>query len=578
MTDELMRAETKADAAGGPFISAAEKGSATTNRPRDLSTWMLLPILAFTVAIALLWSHQKLLWFDELLELQTDGVGSAREVIAIQRRMPISLDPVAYHLLTHASTRVLGVTALGVRLPALCGFLLLQVSLFFFARRIAGVTAGLLAAALPVLSGTLLYAVEARPYGVLFGLYGLVLLCYQTATRPAPQSSGAYRGPALSGVALGVALAINTHWFGFLVLIPVALAEAVRIAMRRRLDWLMLGALLAGIAGGAAAVPFYAGASRYGLHYYADGTVNLHTITLCYRVLFLSDKQVGPFAQRVVMTGLVLTVAGAFGLLLRQRRLRRIDLPRHEVVLLLAVVALPFFGFLLAIAKTHTMAIRYVFPAVFGFAAILACAMAPLLRERRAKVIALTGIVAAMLLMGAFHIRREIRHREQVMQDLRVPGPIRQALLAAADPRLYVLNVFPYEAYARYEPDPEVRRRLTLLYSYEKELGLRGRDTNALTADHMRHFTGFPIVSWKEMRRMDRMQGLTPHYLLLTDDAWWDWGRDALAQDSAHVRTLGTALGGTVVEVTFPQSADSGKPDTASSPTAAAGSPAGANR
>ncbi len=511
---------------------------------RDDTAWWLLAVLGLTIAVALLWSHQKLLWFDELLELQTDGVGSAREVLAIQRHVPISLDPAAYHLITHFSTRVLGVTALGVRFPALCGFVLLQVCLFSFARRIAGTLAGVLAAGLPALSGTLLYSVEARPYGLLMGLYGLVLVSYQTAAR----KPGARR-LALTGLAAGIALTINLHYFGVLVLVPLCIAEVVRTVQRRQMDLPLAGALALGAAGIALVLPFYPATARYGLHYYADGTVTPHTLTLCYRVLFLSDKQFGSSMQRAVMTLLVLGMATLFARFILLRRRRQIDVPLNELVLMLCIAALPFFGYMLAVAATHTMAIRYVFPAVFGFSVVIACSVSPLLHGRAWRIASVVILLSAIAGMGAFHIRREVVHRAKVMQDLLVPEDIRQTLVSAADSHLYMLNVFPYEAHARYEPDPEIRRRLTLLYSYGKELELRHRDTNALTADHMRVFTGFPITSWEQMRATDERLGPVPHYLVLTEDEWWDWGRDALAQEGAEVRTLGKALGGTIVEV-----------------------------
>ena len=55
--------------------------------------------------------------------LQTDSVSSLRELINIQRNYPISLDPLVFHVLAHACTKIFGPTALALRLPSIFGFL-----------------------------------------------------------------------------------------------------------------------------------------------------------------------------------------------------------------------------------------------------------------------------------------------------------------------------------------------------------------------------------------------------------------------------------------------------------------------
>ena len=73
----------------------------------------------------------------------------------VQRTEPISLDPLLYPLLAHAGMKAFGAGAFALRLPALMGFLLMQVCLFFFVRRLAGERAGVVAAAFPALTATL---------------------------------------------------------------------------------------------------------------------------------------------------------------------------------------------------------------------------------------------------------------------------------------------------------------------------------------------------------------------------------------------------------------------------------------
>lgn len=536
-----------ADLSSAPATPAP---SSRVSAPFPLAAWI---VLLATVALALLWSHRKLLWFDELLELQTDGVGSAAQVLRIQRHYPISLDPALFHLLTHVSTRVFGVTSFGMRLPSLLGFLLMQVCLFFFVRRVAGPRAATVALAFPVLGGTLYYAVEARPYGFLLGMYGVVALCYQTATRELPQ-----RRLALAGLALGIACAINAHYFGVLILVPIAFAEGARALARRRLDWPVLAAIVLGASAFAFVLPFHAAVARYGLHYYADGSVTLHTLTLCYRVLFLSDMQFSNATQRIVMAGLLL-LCGAVAIgFRRQWRARAIQLSAHEFTFLIVLAALPMFGYVLAVFVTHTMAVRYVFATVFAISTFVAVALGPWVRRisHGALTLALLAPIAAI---GSYHLHREALKTADTLAGLAI-SPLLRAELLSGDGLILMQDVFPYEQSTYYEPDAALRSHLALLYSYDRELQLRHRDTNALTADNMRNFTGFPVVSYEQLRRLPGV-----HHFVVYDGVW-DWTLEALRHDGATIRPLGPAFGGEAIAVEFPEG--SAAPASAARPPA----------
>ena len=73
----------------------------------------------------------RLLDQDEVFVLQTAGVPSVRAVIDVQRHYPISLDPMFYHLLSHALRRAAWRNGF-CHSPAFggMGYLLMQVCLF----------------------------------------------------------------------------------------------------------------------------------------------------------------------------------------------------------------------------------------------------------------------------------------------------------------------------------------------------------------------------------------------------------------------------------------------------------------
>ena len=105
-----------------------------------------------------------------------------------------------------------------------------------------------------------------------------------------------------------------------------------------------------------------------------------------------------------------------------------------------------------------------------------------------------------------------------------------------------------FQQIAWYLKDESLRSRLAMLYGFQQEMRYGNRDTNSLTSDHMRSFTGFHIVPWDEWVKMPG------EHRLLVYPTTWDWVRYAIADPSQHaqVRDLGPVLGGELYGVTFP--------------------------
>ena len=275
-----------------------------------------LGVLALTTILSLLWSHVRLMWNDEFLSLYSDSTATLRDVFDVQLHSPISLDPPTYHLLSHLSIDLLGQTATALRLPALAGFLLLEASLFLLARRLAGDRAALIAMPFPLVTASFRYAVEGRPYGLLLGLYALSLLCWYVAAANAGRQA---RTLPLVGLAAALALAITSHYFGVLILVPVSVGEFARTVKRRQFDWPLLGALATGAASVALILPFQKALLPYRRHYYT-GTVNLHNVSQGYRELFL---RYGGFAIAVQHVVACLLLMATLGLIVAAVRLFR---------------------------------------------------------------------------------------------------------------------------------------------------------------------------------------------------------------------------------------------------------------
>lgn len=510
-------------------------GQRTSASSRDSSIIAALLILVLTATVALAWSHVKLLSQDEIFVLQTDSVSSVSELIHIQRSYPISLDPLVYHLLAHACTRILGPTPLALRLPSIFGFLLMQLCIFFTTRVIAGSRAALIAMVFPAMTATLFYAPEARPYGLLLGFYALAFLAWQTATRRTEGRSG-----SLVLLAVAIALTLNTHYFGILILIPLCLAELARTVQRRRFDLPVVGAIFLGMCGIVFALPFQKAAGEFRKHYYNAGAINLRAISQAYRSLFVNYSTQPMAMQRIEAVVLVAFALVLIGMCIIRIRTRRPALPPAELVFLLALAALPLFGVALAVFVTHSIEVRYVLSAIIAIAIFFAIAVEPLLRGLSWRGLALL-LVSGVLLAGVIRVRDEHTRSMQQLALLVVSPALKAQLLALPDSHLYIQDMGHFEIASYYEPDPEIRSRIALLYSHENELQYDRHDTASLTAEHMQHFTGFTIVPYTALKAQPG------DHMIVLYHSGWDWTDQALAADKVPVNSLGRALDGDAV-------------------------------
>jgi hypothetical protein len=516
---------------------------------------MLVVFVVLTAAISLVWSHNKMMSQDELYAFHTDSVRSVAELVEVQRVWPISLDPLLVHLLSHEGMRVFGVGAFALRLPALVGFLLMQICLFFFVRDLAGERAGLVAAVFPALTATLFYSAEGRPYGLMLGLYALALLCWQVAARRvsiptfdavklAP-NVGHPRTWPLIGLAVAIAATINAHYFGVLLLGPICAGELVRTVMRRRVDWAVVGAICVGMAGFVGTIPFLKAAGEFKKNYYNGGGISLHDITRAYRSIFVDYTQMSMAVQHVAMMVLMgFAVALVWGCVRVMRR-RAVLVPVAEWVAIGTLAALPFCGYLLARFVTHSIEVRYVLGAVVAISAMVAVAMSEWMRRDEVFSAVVAVLLGALIGTGVVRVHDERRATTSTMAALVLPVEAKRALNSSADGTLYIQDMGWFLTASYYEPDADVRARLALVYSSDEELRWDRHDTMALTAMHMQHFTGFRIVPYEMVR------GLPGERVFMLIHSGWNFTDEAFAEDGARVRPVGKAMRGDVVGVRF---------------------------
>jgi hypothetical protein len=505
-------------------------------------------VLLLTAAMSLLWSQHKLLEQDEIFSLQTDRAASLAEVFRIQHQYPISLEPPPYHVLAHAAMQIFGPTAFALRLPALLGYLLMQLCLFFFVRNLVdgpthngfGARAGIVAMAIPALTWTMYYSAEGRPYGLLLGSYALAVLCWQLAAR------NEHRILPLIGLTLALALTLNVHFYGVLLLVPLCGAELVRTITRRRLDLGMLAAIAIGTASLILTVPYIRSAGEFKQHYYA-GPVPWHMLTQPYRQM-LVDYTAFPRTLQTAMISLMVVAAFAV-LLCCVAAIRRDELHASAAdwTMVLLLTALPVFAFVLGSTVTHALEVRHSIGAILGITILIAISLLPLLHRRSIFLPLMAVFLIGIVVLNAEHSHRSTAERQKTIADLTLPPALQAELAATPDHNIYFQDLGEWEVASLYEPDTNLRSHLVLVYSRDEEMRYEQHDTMFLTATHTQRFSNQPILSFEQLMHMPG------DHIFATYHSGWDWTAAAFRDINVQPPPLGAAFGGELVRVRFQQ-------------------------
>ena len=112
----------------------------------------------------------------------------------------------------------------------------------------------------------------------------------------------------LVGLAAALALTLNVHFYGVLLLVPLCGAELVRTLVRRRLDGGMLAAIGVGMASLVATIPYIKASGEFKKHYYV-AAISAHMLTQPYRQMMLDYTEYPKAVQTLLM--LVILLAGA---------------------------------------------------------------------------------------------------------------------------------------------------------------------------------------------------------------------------------------------------------------------------
>jgi Dolichyl-phosphate-mannose-protein mannosyltransferase len=460
-------------------------------------------------------------WYDELL---TWHVSRLPTIAGIWSLLHVPVDqqlPLCY-LAVRLSQAAFGYGSLATRLPALVGFWVMGLGIYFFLRRRLPTTYALIGMVFPMLTFVWTYSFEARGYGIVLGGAGLALASWQAATE------NRLRPVALAGIAVGLAAALASHFTAVLLAVPFALGEAVRTLDRRKLDlpvWIAF----------AAAAP----------------------VTLVYPGLLAATRGFNltgmqPDAGSVsriyssVLTGAItpLLLAGlAAWALVRNPRGSPSEtpaVPRHEAAALLGFTLVPtLFAAAAKVTRHLVFYPRYGMLCVIGLAGLLAILMFRLAAgSRRAGNAALFVMLAWFCASRGKELRIGTRDQRQQFQE---ENPL---LLQAANDGLPVVvpDALIFLAADYYLPPAVLQRIHYPLSSFEPD----ARDTN----DHlMAAAARYLPIRVRVDRWTDFAAGRKP-FLLYTDEWESKWIYELLRTEGWRLTLRRRVEGESLFEVT----------------------------
>ena len=340
-------------------------------------TRLLLVVFSLAcVAGMILFAARRPMWVDEYLTFYLAQLPAAELWKALLTGA--ESHPPPFLLLTHASMTAFGSGVVALRLPAIAGFLLMELCVFRFVSRRTSRLVAFAAMLIPFTTRAANYAIEARGYGLLLGMTGLALVCWQAAG----EERG--KGVATAGLAVSLAAATSFHYFGALIAVPLALGEVVRTVMEKRVNYRIWLAFAAPAVPLAVCAPFLRAGRAYAAHH------GLLHAEFDYFAFVLRD---GHALLLVILMAIaaygVLRNAGAIEIAEPAQRGFR----PHEVAVVFGLFLLPVVTYFLTKGLHLPFANRYVLSAAIAVSLLVAIALAALRGRDAIAALTIAGLV-----------------------------------------------------------------------------------------------------------------------------------------------------------------------------------------
>jgi hypothetical protein len=323
-----------------------------------------------------------------------------------------------------------GDNSIALRLPMLIGFLIMSLALFKFVSTRLPPVYGAIASVFPFVTSAQFFLHEARSYGLELGFAALALLCWQHATQRKNRSV------ALGGLWLSLAAAISCHYYGFLLILPLATGEIVRSICQKQVDVAIWTCLAGSLLTLVPTLPLLLSIAKHVGVFWAQP----HWGDLKYFYINLLTDSVPLILAALIFAIIIPNFFRSEAT--ASDSCSNSTFPDYEIAAILGFFALPIFGMLVAQFATKSFSDRYFISAVLGISVVFADGLYRLLDGR---IRAATGF---MLLLFVYAIQLEIheirvanndrRKLEQSITFLR-SNNLKGAPIVVGDPHTFVV-------------------------------------------------------------------------------------------------------------------------------------------
>jgi len=477
-------------------------------------------VLFFATSIAR--AAVKPFWHDEIYTVAGASLSSLQTIWTAQRA-GLDLGPPLISLVLHGLFTIGGAGLISGRLPDMVGFWTMSLIVFAIVRRRSNAVAALGAMWLPLLTPVGAFAVEARGYGLVLGLFAVALYAWSEAA-----DNRQPRAFYLVVMAIAITMGVWAHYYAALVFLPIAAGELARWLNTKKADWAMWSALAAASAG---IVPLYAlveisvgQAATYWRHAAWSDVFEVYTL--------LTGPLFG--AMTLISLGAV-----GFGLWRREAADRKLDVAAHEVVAAIVTLLLPIVAIAAGILTINVFVPRYVL-----FVVVAVVVLLPLAAWRFGPRSGLAEVaLTAAIIVGLWYMSRDLGQR--TMAGLQNPVDARPMLKSElAGSRPVVVTGILYLQMWYYAP-PELRARVLYLTDPAAAEKILGSDT--LDRGYLSLRRWYPVTV-KDYAPF--VKSRTPFVLYSTENLTWQPAK--LREDGAHLREIGKESRATVYDVTFP--------------------------
>ncbi len=465
-------------------------------------------------------AHLKLFWDDEFFTLYLSRTPSWHDLL---RALATGADqhPPSFYYLTHLTTTVFGSSHVSVRLPAILGFWLLCICLYEIVRDLATPEWAVVAMFFPLASEFYYYASEARGYGLVCGFAALAMLSW---LRSAANQKRAVYVPLL---AVALAAGVASHYYAALVVIALALGEAVRTSYTKKIDWPIWIAFTGAFIPILAFLGTIRSAHGYSGHFWA--------VPVWSNAIIFYPKEFGLGAFAVVGT---LIIALSFRVI-REKQIdesvatwRKPSWSPWQAVAICTLAALPVPTMLLAKVVTHGFTPRYCIFALVGVTILFFYFISRFALRRRAATIGIVACVVIFLLQVRQFNSDYKDGREELDEDITALSSLPNAPIA-------VMEVSVAHRLSYYAPR-QLASRVVFVADPNSSIAYLGHDTVDRGLLDLRPWFPIDIVradSFLTDNRQFYAFGLTGQWSWLTFDLP-KWGQTKLLARGEQGRLL----------------------------------------